>query len=149
MTSYLIDTSILSATAPDRPPAPTRFSEWVIANEHKLHISVITVAEIEQGIVSLRSAGGTRRADALQNWLDRAIHLLGRRVLPITTAVARMVGRLSAEAKSVGRHPGFPDIAIAATALDLEAVLLTRNLRHFEPLGVTALDPFAPDFQPP
>ncbi|WP_246509933.1 hypothetical protein [Bradyrhizobium glycinis] len=41
------------------------------------------------------------------------------------------------------RHaPGFADIVIAATARQYALTILSRNVRHFEPLGVQVLDPF-------
>ena len=39
------------------------------------------------------------------------------------------------------RQPGFPDIAIAATAVVHDLVLMTGNGRHFAPLGVASVDP--------
>jgi toxin FitB len=58
-------------------------------------------------------------------------------------AVARIAGALCDRARSRGRTPGFADIAIAATAKVRELTILTRNLRHFTPLGGAAQDPFA------
>jgi len=40
-----------------------------------------------------------------------------------------------------GRHPGFADVAIAALAKHADLVLLSCNLKHFEPLGVVCFDP--------
>ncbi len=51
-------------------------------------------------------------------------------------------GRLADHARGQGHDPGFADLAIAATALTLGYVVLTRNMRHFTPLGVPAHDPF-------
>ena len=48
-------------------------------------------------------------------------------------------------ARAEGRHPGFDDVAIAAIAMSCELVVLTLNLRHFDPLGVYALNPFPSD----
>ena len=47
---------------------------------------------------------------------------------------------------AVGRHPGLADVLIAATARVIGADVLTRNVRHFAPLGVVAVDPFAAPF---
>jgi predicted nucleic acid-binding protein len=49
---------------------------------------------------------------------------------------------LSDLARSRGTAPGFADIVIAATALSRGLTLLTRNTRHFEPLGLSMLNPF-------
>jgi toxin FitB len=43
---------------------------------------------------------------------------------------------------SRGPTPGFADIAIAATARCYRLTILTRNIRHFEPLGVPTVNPF-------
>ena len=45
-------------------------------------------------------------------------------------------------ARAGGRAPGFADVAIAATAASRGLTILTRNLRHFSPLGAQAIDPF-------
>ena len=50
----------------------------------------------------------------------------------------RLAGSLTARA----HQPGFEDMAIAATAQMHELTVLTRNVRHFEALGVHALEPF-------
>jgi hypothetical protein len=45
-----------------------------------------------------------------------------------------IAGALAEEAQAIGRHPGFADVLIAASARALDAVILTANPRHFEPL---------------
>jgi len=47
------------------------------------------------------------------------------------------VGRLSA---AIGHDR--PDVLLAATALEHDRTMVTRNLRHFEPLGVRTLNPY-------
>ena len=42
----------------------------------------------------------------------------------------------------IGANPGYADILIAATAQHHELTVATRNLRHFQPLGVSCRDPF-------
>jgi predicted nucleic acid-binding protein len=53
-----------------------------------------------------------------------------------------MAGKLTGDARAAGLAPGFADIAIAATAVHHGLTILTRNLRHFEPLGIAVIDPF-------
>ena len=47
----------------------------------------------------------------------------------------------SDEAVALGRQPGFADMAIAALAQNAGQMLLTRNLKHFQYLGVACIDP--------
>lgn len=143
MTGYVVDTSVLSATAPDKRPLPPKLAGWLADNEDRLYISIVTVAEVEQGIALLRRAGGAERAGRISDWLERMIDLFGRRLLLLTPSVARTFGQMAADALSIGRHPGFPDVAIAATARAHGLTVLTRNVKHFEPLDVPLLDPFA------
>lgn len=139
---YLFDTSVISALAPGKPAILEHQSDWLRENTDRLFIPTITIAEIEAGIRKLRGSGGTARAEHLGLWLDGLIAGYGNRILPFDTAAARMAGSLADTVVAAGRHLGFPDVAIAAIALTRDLTLLTRNLRHFEPLGVLAVDPF-------
>jgi predicted nucleic acid-binding protein len=111
------------------------------AHNDQLYVSAVTVAEIEQGIRKLHRAGGVQRADALTRWLDALIERGGDRILPFDTRAGRIAGELSDQAIAAGRHPGFADVAIAATAVANGLVVLTRNGKHFAPLGVELVDP--------
>lgn len=141
MTGLLLDTSFLSEWAPARPKERTPALALLGANAESLYVPAVAVAEIEQGICKLRRGGGVERAARLSAWLDRLIADFGSRVLSFDAAVARRAGALSDMARSRGLHPGFPDIAIAATAIEHKLILVTRNGRHFDPLGVDWIDP--------
>ncbi len=112
------------------------------AHSQALFLSAVSVAEIVSGVAKTRREGAARRADALEAWLETLLHLYGDRVLPFDIGVAQAAGRIADLARSLGRPPGFADIAIAATAAHHRLTLLTRNTRHFEPLGIALLDPF-------
>ena len=138
---FLLDTSVLSLLAPGRPAPDDRLTAWLREHDDQLYISAVTIAEIEQGICKLRRAGGAERAEALSQWLGALLAEAAARILPLDAAVGRVAGRLSDQALAVGRHPGFPDVAIAATAVAHDLVLMTGNGRHFAPLGVAFVDP--------
>lgn len=107
-----------------------------------LFLSVVTVAEIEDGIAKLRRERATRKGSDLASWLETVLHLYGQRVLVFDTPIARLAGAIADRARGRGHAPGFADIVIAATARQHKLTILSRNLRHFEPLGVAVLDPF-------
>lgn len=138
---YLLDTSVLSLLAPGRPSPNEAFARWVRERNDALYLSAVTISEIEQGICKLRRAGGGERAAALAQWLDALIDNGGSRILPVDARTGRIAGGLSDHAVAVGRHPGFADVAVAATAIAHDLVLLMRNGRHFEPLGIAFSDP--------
>jgi toxin FitB len=140
--SYLLDTSVLSALVPDRGShLPEAFSGWLVNRSQRLFIPCIAVAEVEQGICKLRRAGGLARAASLTQWLDGLIEGYGDRILPLDARTSRLAGQMAEQASANGRHPGFADVAIAAIAQRSNLLLLTRNLKHFVPLGVACADP--------
>jgi toxin FitB len=121
---YLVDTNVISAVSPNRP-VPAALVEWMDAQSDSLFLSVVTIAEIEDGIAKLRREKATRRSRDLASWLDVVQHLYGDRIL------------------GQGHSPGFADIIIAATARRHGLTLLSRNAKDFVPLGVPVLDPFS------
>ena len=112
-------------------------------NSDRLFLSCISVAEIEEGIAKAHRQGSWRKAERLTHWLETLLHLYSERVLPFDVDSARIAGRLSDRARAHGASPGFADLAIAATATAHRFTMLTRNVRHFAPLGVGVHDPFA------
>jgi predicted nucleic acid-binding protein len=138
---YLVDTNVISAAAPNRP-APPALLQWMDAHSASLFLSVVTVTEIEDGIAKLRREGARRKSLDLTAWLETVLHLYDDRILAFDTPVARIAGTLTDRARGQGHAPGFADVIIAATARRHELTILSRNLRHLEPLGVSAHDPF-------
>jgi hypothetical protein len=107
-----------------------------------LFLSVVTVAEIEDGIAKSRREGATRRSADLAAWLETVLHLYGDRVLAFDAPTARIGGAISDRARGQGHAPGLADIIVAATARRHGLTILSRNLSHIEPLGVAVIDPF-------
>ena len=143
MTGWLIDTNVLSAFGPDKPPLGPEVTAWFEEHTDEFFLSTITAAEIEAGIAKLRRTGGTRRAEGLRSWLDQILEQYAERLLPFDLPAAQIAGQFIDSAQAQGRYPGFADIAIAAIAKSRQLVLLTVNLRHFESLGIETLNPFA------
>jgi predicted nucleic acid-binding protein len=139
---YLVDTNVISAGAPSWL-ASSELVAWMDAHSAALFLSAVTVAEIEDGIAKLRREGATRKSDDLASWLEAVLHLYGDRILAFDTPTARIAGGLSDQARGQGQAPGFADIVIAATARQHGLTILSRNTRHFAPLRVPVLDPFA------
>lgn len=139
---YLVDTNVISAGAPVGPDTHRPIAAWMRANSAHLYLPTVVVTELEAGIAKLRRKGVKRRADSLETWLVGLLHLHAARVLPFDLAAARLAGTLVDLARGKGHEPEFADVAIAATAATRGLTVLTRNVRHFAPLGVAFLDPF-------
>ncbi|MCY3752723.1 MAG: PIN domain-containing protein [Alphaproteobacteria bacterium] len=138
---YLVDTDILSTGAPGRRERSAALSEWMNTHSDSLFLSAITIAEICSGIARLRRTGASAKAERLDDWLELVLHLYDARIIRFDVPAARQAGLLMDRERAAGRSPGFADIAIAAIAADRSLTVLTRNLRHFRPLGVPAMNP--------
>lgn len=132
----LLDTVVLSELRKNRP-AP-KVLAWLKTQQAKqLFVSVVSLGEIERGIVKARRTDAVF-AERLTTWLADTMLLYSDHVIPVTAPIARRWGRLSAE---LG-HEGA-DLLIAATALEHGLTVATRNLRHFKPTGVSLVNPFS------
>ena len=134
---YLIDTVVLSELRKSRRD-PALMAWFERQRPTDLFISVISIAEIERGIVSQRKKDPAFAA-ALASWLDKVLALYGERILVFDLQAARRWGVLSA---LIGNKNA--DLVIAATALEHGLTVVTRNVSDFEPTGVPVLDPFKP-----
>ena len=117
--------------------------QWLRAHRGSLFLPVVAVVEIEKGVSRLTRMGGSQRAELLSLWLDRVLDTFAERVLSLDVIAARRAGAISDAARAKGRDPGLADVMIAAIADVHDLTVATRNLRHFEPLGVPCLDPLA------
>lgn len=145
MRGYLLDTDVVSVFAPgrsDSPPAGGEVDLWFEENEPNLFFSVMTLIELEAGVLSLGRKSPGRRQQRLAEWFDGFVERYESKALDVDLPIGRIASRISDHAKSIGRHPGLPDVVIAATAVAHDLTLLTRNLKHFDSLGVQGVDPF-------
>ena len=135
--SYLVDTNALSELR-RRSPNP-RVAEWFSSRPSTtLYISVLTLGEIRRGIETI--ADRERRL-RLVDWLETALpaFFVGR-ILPIDAAVADRWGRLIAAAR---RPLPAVDRLLAATAIEHDLELVTRNARDFDGIPLSVIDPWS------
>lgn len=136
---FLLDTNIISKFSPDQKEKPSEALQAWFRQQGEadaLYMSAMTVAEIEKGMRNLHRRGGVERAKRLNAWLDFMLESFGDRILNMDPVVARMVGAIDDAATAKGQHPGLADVIIAATARAYDLTVVTKNIKHFEPLGV-------------
>ncbi len=134
--SYLIDTNVLSELRRKQPDP--KVTAWMQARHpQSLFLSVLTLGEIRKGIERLGDAG---RRQSLLDWLEIELaHYFMGRLLAIDAATADRWGRLMAQA---GRPLPAIDALLAATALQHDLTLVTRNTEDFAGLGLELINPW-------
>ena len=68
--------------------------------------------------------------------------LFSGRIPPVTRSTAERWGELEGQRQLMGRPLDVPDGQIAATALEHDLTLVTRNTKDFADLGVAVFNPW-------
>jgi predicted nucleic acid-binding protein len=138
--SFLLDTNVLSEWVKPRPNAGV--VAWLAeADEDRVFVSVVTLAELRHGIERLPPG---RRRSRLDAWLRDELPLrFEGRLLPVDDAVAEGWGKLVARREAMGRPIGVMDAFIAATAELHSLTLVTRNLADFKSSVRSAMNPWS------
>jgi predicted nucleic acid-binding protein len=134
---FLFDTNVVSALRkPEREgPAFERWTKMAVAA--RPFLSVVTVMEIEIGILRLQRRDGTQ-AESLRRWMDKTvIPGFEGRILDFDTGVARRCAALHVPDPCSER-----DAMIAATALVHGLTVVTRNTADFLATGVPLFNPW-------
>lgn len=136
--SFLLDTNVISEWQKPRPnPGLTAWTDS--ADEEKLFLSVVTLAEVRYGVE--RMAIGSRRR-RYEQWLQHELPLrFEGRILPVSQRIADAWGRIVARCASEGNPISAIDAFLAATAEVHSLTLVTRNVHHFTVLK-TVLNPW-------
>jgi predicted nucleic acid-binding protein len=110
------------------------------ADEQLLYLSVLTIGEIRRGIALLPQS---QRRARLETWLEA--ELLSRffdRILPVTRAIADRWGLLDATLRTRGRLLPVVDGLLAATAMQHNLTVVSRNVGDFTGTQVPILNPW-------
>jgi predicted nucleic acid-binding protein len=118
---YLLDTNVVS--------------ELRSVPDADLHVSVVTLAEIQAGIELTRDQDPDK-ARAIEAWLDQLEQAWN--VLPMDAAIFRLWARLMHRRSDTL----YEDAMIAASARVHRLVVVTRNVADFADFGVEVLNPF-------
>lgn len=139
---FLLDTNVISELRKAKSgKADNNVVAWANSvSAARLFISVITILELETGVLLLERRDPDQGA-VLRSWLS--VHVLPAffgRILAVDTAVAQRCARLHVPDPRSDR-----DAIIAATALVHGMTVVTRNIDDFELTGVEILNPWEVD----
>ena len=136
--SYLLDTNVISEfRKEDKCNSGVRKWRNSVAHEETF-LSVIVMGELRQGIERLRERdkAGARKLDV---WFSGIRAAYGQQILAVTSEVCHVWG-----ANSLLWPLQTADALIAATAMQKELTLVTRNEHDFQRCGVDFINPFEP-----
>ncbi|GAB3650721.1 type II toxin-antitoxin system VapC family toxin [Ramlibacter alkalitolerans] len=136
---FLLDTNVVSEL---RKAPKGRADPGVVAwarsvDPTTLHLSAISILELEQGILQLQRRDA-QQGSMLRTWMaSQVLPAFEGRILPVDVAVALRCAALHVPDRRAER-----DSLIAATALVHGLTVVTRNVPDFEGSGVVLLDPW-------
>ena len=143
MNGWLVDTNVIaSLIAPGGAPSVKAWAR--VVDERRLFLSVLTLAEYDKGIANLAGddpnvARYTAARDALE------ARFTGR-ILSLSDAVVRRWGTISGRVKrETGHPPPVIDTMLAATAIEADLYLASRNTKDLQHSGAAIFDPWRDD----
>lgn len=133
---YVLDTNVVSALrVRGRNPTVEAWASSIPATDQ--FVTATTIAEVERGVVAKERADAAQGA-VLRLWFDeRVLPAFAGRVLSFDLPAARILATFR-----VPEHAPLDDALIAAIAQRAGMTVVTRNTKHFEPLGVPCLNPW-------
>lgn len=137
---YLLDTNVISELRKvESGRANPGLSAWAASIDvAALYLSVLTVQELELGILRLERRDAAQGA-LLRNWLEhQVLPAFAGRILPVSLPISRRCAALN-----VPDSRPLADSLIAATALEHDLLLVTRNVSDMVGTGVRLLNPFS------
>lgn len=133
---YLLDTNLLSELRKE-DRANQGVLAWAMANDTgQSAVSVVSICEVRRGIEEKRRKD-LAQARVLEHWLAGVLVEFATSILPVTAEIADRWGCLLAKAKGPER-----DLLIAATALEHDLTVVTRNVADFARTGVRIVNPW-------
>lgn len=136
---YLLDTNVVSelrkAKSSNLDKNVAKWAKKIPVSS--LFLSVITILELETGILLMERRDPTQGA-ILRSWLNNHIFpAFSERILPLDIAVAQRCAKLHVPDPRSDR-----DAIIAATAVVHGMIVVTRNVNDFKHTGVEMLNPW-------
>jgi len=137
---FLLDTNVISQLIKRQPSAGVvSFMEEAKSTESPLYLSVLTIGEIEKGIAKLARYNDIQQADKLKHWQEQLITDFADYLLPVDVDTTVIWGEVLAATDDTNAI----DKLIAATALQYDLTLVTRNIDHVANTGAKCVNPFA------
>ena len=127
----LLDTCVIAEY--EKPAPEAKVIDWLAGQiEESLFLSVLTIGEIEKGIARLPAS---KRKKNLETFLENLVTRFDRRIIHLDTQILRRWGRLVGSLEKKRRVLPIIDSFLAATALEYDLTIITRNTADFAATG--------------
>lgn len=134
----VLDTNVLSE--PLKAAPAEKVVDWLDnQSAETLYITAVTRAELWFGVLRLPNG---KRKTALAAGVERVLELFHGHTLDFDSAAADTLAQIAADCEKKGKRALAPDAYIAACAAARGFAVATRNVSHFEHLGVRVIDPW-------
>ncbi len=143
MIGWLVDTNVIaSLIAPNGAPSVKAWGRMV--DERRLFISILTLAEYDKGIANLPGDDpSVQRYIAARDALEARF---SARILSLNDSIVRRWGAISGRVKrEAGHPPPVIDTLLAATAIEADLYLVSRNTKDLQHCGAAVYDPWRDD----
>ena len=135
----ILDTNVVSELM--RPAPNSAIASWVAERAtSSVFLTAVTEAELRLGLAIMPPG---KRRNELVAGLERMLMTgFANRILPFDSSAARAYARIAAARRRRGRPPAQADCQIAAIARARSMAVATRNVRHFEDMGIDVFNPW-------
>jgi predicted nucleic acid-binding protein len=140
---WLLDTNVIAALI--NPNGAPSVKSWAATqSEDVLFMSILTLGEYDKGIHNLAVEHTERsRYIAARDALEARFQ---GRILPVDDNIVRQWGKISGSVKRrTGHSPSVIDTLLAATAIENELFLVTRNTKDVQHSGAAIFNPWDDD----
>lgn len=143
MNGWLLDTNVIAEIGRAKPDA--KVAAWFGSQpERTLFLSILTFGEYQKGIEHLLP--GDARRPNLQRALIALETRFSGRILPVSDPIVLRWGAISGEVKRLtGHSPSVTDTLLAATAIEHDLYLATRNTSDVSNSGAVVFNPWEDD----
>lgn len=136
---YLLDTCVISELVTPQPNE--NVLKWLQEKkENDLLLSVLTIGEIHKGIARLPDS---KKKKSLIKWVEEDLKKrFAGRILDVTEDIAIQWGEILGESEKKGKKIPVIDCLIAASAIEENLTVVTRNIKDMENSGAKLINPW-------
>lgn len=134
---YIVDTSVISELM--KPEPSKQVIDWFWENEGSIYLNAITAKELCFGIMRLSES---KRKRTLLKSTEGILADSVEKILPFDGFCACLCAEMQEASIKQGKRPHIENLMIASIAKKNDAVLVTRNVKNFEHLGIELINPF-------